>query len=503
MFASPLNMPRRTWILVVGLLLLGAFFQYSSINHIRNPADFSTGTTSSGSPNGPKPPPPCTPGTGPASHSIAPVNQKAPTGNSITLRLHTNVLEPAISTTDTWNFAVMPTKPDVFIVSEGKVSAINEHYDREHFTYSLMKWILRVHRRDTGRIARKEPLIMIDAGSNHGLFSMVAGVSGAYVVAFEPQAPLRGVIGYSARLNQIEQHLRILPFAVLDKFSKVSISDYERGDGGNAFLDLNRTTGPIQTQTIRLDHLPSFARLFPEQGPNALGPHDQSFGEDYAAYLEQAHNLEPANQPTLSATDTKKILLRQPIHFLKIDVEGFELRALESASALYEVGLIEHTVLEFGSPDRWTVTEPQTAPPEQIKTKTLAEAKIVLNKAVTDWNLDIYLLPSIGWEQCKFWINWRLIAPNDVSEMAPPANGVRWLKAWNFDGLSEQDQFDEELKSTNGGVTEFIRLPNHLIDEFLDSLEQIGEVYLWMRVCVPVLFGSREKLHVYSTRFTC
>ncbi|RUP49614.1 hypothetical protein BC936DRAFT_142023, partial [Jimgerdemannia flammicorona] len=207
-------MPRRAWFLVAGLLLLGAFFQYS-LNNIRTPADFSTGTTSSGSPNGFKPP--CTPGT---SHSIAPVDQKAPTSNSITLRLHTNVLEPAIPATDTWYFAVMPTKPDVFIVTESVLSAIKDHYDREHRIYSLMKWVLRVHRRDTGRIARKEPLIMIDAGSNHGLFSMVAGVSGAYVVAIEPQTHLRGDIGYSARLNQIEQHLRILPFAVLDKFSK-------------------------------------------------------------------------------------------------------------------------------------------------------------------------------------------------------------------------------------------------------------------------------------------
>lgn len=50
---------------------------------------------------------------------------------------------------------------------------------------------------------------------------MVAGVSGAYVVAFEPQTHLRNVIGYGARLNQIDQDLRILPFAVLNKFTKV------------------------------------------------------------------------------------------------------------------------------------------------------------------------------------------------------------------------------------------------------------------------------------------
>ncbi|RUS31229.1 hypothetical protein BC938DRAFT_478222 [Jimgerdemannia flammicorona] len=477
MFASSLNIPRRTWILAAGLLLLGSF--YYSINDIRTPVDFCA--TSSGSQNVFKLPS-CTPAADPASHSITPVDQKTPTGNSITLRLHIDVLEPAIPVTDIWYFVIMPTKPDVFIVTEGGLPFIKKHYDREHSIYSLMKWILRVHRRDRGRISRKEPLMMIDAGSNHGLFSMVAGVSGAYVVAIEPQTHLRGVIGYSTRLNQIDQHLRILPFAVLDKVSKVSISRYEIGDGGSAFLDFDRATGPIQTQTIRLDHLPSFVRLFPEQGPNALGPHDQSFGEDYAAYLKQAHNLEPENQPTLNTTDTKKLLLRQPIHFLKIDVEGFELRALKSASALYEAGLIEHTILEFGEPYRWTVTEPATLSEEQARAKTLAEAKMVLNKAVTDWNLDIYLLPSVNWEQCKVWMRLKAsrFAPDDGIEKTPTLDGVRWLKAWNFDGSNKQDQFDQELKSTNSEVTQFIRLPNRLIDDFLDSLTEIGEVYLWM-----------------------
>lgn len=89
---------------------------------------------------------------------------------------------------------------------------INNHYWREHRIYTLMKWILRVYRRDPERAT---PLVMVDAGerrwinasvgvytvtnalsikmlgSNHGLFSMVAGVSGAHAIAFEPQTNLR------------------------------------------------------------------------------------------------------------------------------------------------------------------------------------------------------------------------------------------------------------------------------------------------------------------------
>lgn len=267
-------------------------------------------------------------------------------------------------------------------------------------------------------------------------------------------------------------------------YIQVSISNYEIGDGGIAYLDFNRQTGPIQTQTIRLDHMPSFDRLFPDEGPNARGPHSENFGDDYADYLKQAHNLDPENQPKLTVADTKSLLLRQPIHFLKIDVEGFELRALESASALYEAGLIEHTVLEFGAPNRWVVTESPSLSPEEVKARTLAEAKMVLHKAAGEWNLDIHLLPSMGWENCKNWMRQRLanVAPDDTDGEKLPTSpdGVHWVKAWDFDGTGEWDEFDKELKVTNQGVTQFIKLPTVMIDDFLDDLANIGEVYLWM-----------------------
>ena len=47
------------------------------------------------------------------------------------------------------------------MASEKHYSGINGHYMREYRIYSLMKWILRVHRRDPNR---KTPLTMIDAG---------------------------------------------------------------------------------------------------------------------------------------------------------------------------------------------------------------------------------------------------------------------------------------------------------------------------------------------------
>lgn len=53
------------------------------------------------------------------------------------------------------------TKPDVFIASEGHLVDIDRHYEREHRIYTLMKWILRVYRRDP---TRTQPLLMVDAG---------------------------------------------------------------------------------------------------------------------------------------------------------------------------------------------------------------------------------------------------------------------------------------------------------------------------------------------------
>lgn len=53
------------------------------------------------------------------------------------------------------------TKPDVFIASEGHLVDIDRHYEREHRIYTLMKWILRVYRRDP---TRTHPLLMVDAG---------------------------------------------------------------------------------------------------------------------------------------------------------------------------------------------------------------------------------------------------------------------------------------------------------------------------------------------------
>ncbi|KAL0088150.1 hypothetical protein J3Q64DRAFT_1321730 [Phycomyces blakesleeanus] len=304
---------------------------------------------------------------------------------------------------------------------------------------------------------------------------MVAGASGAHVVAFEPQTPLRSVINLAARLNQISDRIRVLPFAALDKFRKIAMSNYQEGDGGVGFLDYSTQESVIKTQTIRVDSIPSFNRLFDTNSNKLLSlrtPND--FGQDYAAALEK-NNKEP-NGTMLDKT----LAFKQPIHFLKIDVEGFELPALESASGLYEAGLVEHTVLEFGPPSRWDVTieDGETMSLAEKRAVTLAQAKKILLRAVQEWNLDIYLLPAIGWEAT---VNWMVQHGVDYRNGGVGDNrAVYRLKAWDFDGKGlEGDEFEAELEAKDQVVTEFIPLPEHLIEPYLESLESIGEMYLW------------------------
>ncbi|GAN06529.1 MT-A70 protein [Mucor ambiguus] len=406
----------------------------------------------------------------------------APTADKTTYRLAPEGLKYAQSG-DLWQFGVINTKPDVFIVSNTNYPDVNNHYHREFRIYTLMKWILRVHRRDPERTA---PLVMVDAGSNHGLFSLVAGASGAHTIAFEPQTHLRSVINMAGRLNQLSQRLRVLPFAVLDQFKKLAMEKVEINDGGIGGLSYDNPNALITTQTIRLDTLPAYNRLFPQSTAmekqlkiNTDRKDDKSILEPEDLGAEYAKEIEAASD-NASAEIPESLLFRQPIHFLKIDVEGFELPALRSAAKLFENQLVENTVLEFGPPSRWDVTVPDANHMDlkDVRAKTMKEAKEVLHRAVDEWGLDINLLPAEGWEKTvKFMIDHGI----DLSGGNPSKNKVvQRVNAWKFDDLPlDHDEFEKELEIKENVVTEFIRLPARLIDDYLEASQAIGEMYLW------------------------
>ncbi|KAI7855690.1 hypothetical protein BDC45DRAFT_86933 [Circinella umbellata] len=352
---------------------------------------------------------------------------------------------------------------------------------REYRIYSLMKWILRVHRRDPNR---KTPLTMIDAGSNHGLFSLVAAASGARVVAFEPQPNLRSSIGLNARLNNVANRIRVLPFAILNKYRKLSMSQYETGDGGIGQLDFASKDTITNTQTVRLDDIPSLDSLFYDDNN-----HKTLINNPNEISANYANSLEACNAGTQTMID-ESLTLRQPIHFLKIDVEGFELRALESASKLFELGLIENLIMEFGPPNRWERTvDTSDITNGQKRTVTTIHARYLMHRALNEWKMDIYLLPAFGWGKTVQWMYNRNIDYRENSTLPlgnfsePTPNQrkvVHYLKYWDFDGMPmENDEFESEMRGKKQLVTEVIPLRESEVDDYMSDLESIGEIYIW------------------------
>lgn len=278
----------------------------------------------------------------------------------------------------------------------------------------------------------------------------------------------------AGRLNQLSHRLRILPFAVLDQFKKLGMTKFEINDGGIGSLDYNSPNAAIVTHTIRLDSLPMYDRLFSnDRSADKSLVELEELGNDYVNMIQTR-----LDKQVQSMNET--FLFRQPIHFLKIDVEGFEIPALKSAAGLFEQGLVENTILEFGPPSRWDVTVEgyQKMDLQQVRERTIRDAKALLHKVVTDWKLNIHLLPAEGWEKT---VRWMIDHGVDLSDGDRTKNKVvRKLMAWEFDDLPrDEDEFEKELDAKKNLVTEFIDLPKHLIDEYLDDSQSIGEMYLW------------------------
>ena len=55
------------------------------------------------------------------------------------------------------------------------------------------------------------------------------------------------------------------------------------------------------------------------------------------------------------------LVQQQPVAFLKIDVEGNDLKAIGSAHQAYSARLVRNVLVEFGPPQRWAEVARQTA----------------------------------------------------------------------------------------------------------------------------------------------
>lgn len=262
------------------------------------------------------------------------------------------------------------------------------------------------------------------------------------------------------------------------------MANFEHGDGGIGALDYNSVDSAIKTQTIRLDAIPSYDLLYTfNQGKHLQKTlmYPEEIGTEYAESLKKGIEDQKKGLKTDNIVP-EHLSLRDPIHFLKIDVEGFELHALESATKLFENNLVEHAVLEFGPPNRWDVTFEENMPLEEKRAKSIAQCKRVLRQMIEKYGFDIYVLPSIGWENTVTFLAEHGIDFSKKAQSVGSGNKiVHKLYAYDFDGKGlEGDEFERELDAKNQLITEYVPLPPTLLDEYVDRLEQIGEVYIWL-----------------------
>jgi FkbM family methyltransferase len=186
--------------------------------------------------------------------------------------------------------------------------------------------------------AKQATPLVVDVGANHGLYALYAAALGATVIAVEPQASLCEVIRLAASLNGEDVASRITLYnnAVLEKAEMVSMSKSEVEEGAVAHVDRSAAAaGGVQALPI--------ATLAPE-----------SLGR---------------------------------ISFLKIDVEGFELLAIPSAYPLFAAQRVDHSLIEFGPPSRWSGAG-----------KSEEDGLALLSQLATkDWAFDTRLVQSYAY----------------------------------------------------------------------------------------------------------
>jgi len=188
----------------------------------------------------------------------------------------------------------------------GHHHTIVDHLEREKDGYGILHGAVTEHNDPFS------PALVMDIGSNHGMYALFAATLGADVIALEPQQKYFDVIRAAARVNglEVERHIQVYHYGALDAREMVTMADHEINEGGIGHLvvggktDINNNPSAVETHFID-DFL----------------PHDP----------------------------------RRAVDLLKVDVEGFEIQALRSANKLLEEskGRVRNVLVEFGPPSRW------------------------------------------------------------------------------------------------------------------------------------------------------
>mmetsp|Transcript_32846 Transcript_32846/g.96865 ORF Transcript_32846/g.96865 Transcript_32846/m.96865 type:complete len:447 (-) Transcript_32846:470-1810(-) len=219
---------------------------------------------------------------------------------------------------------------------------IRAHIFRETNGYALMKDAVQMAKK---RKPDERPLI-VDIGSNHGLFSIFAARLGADVIAIEPQKELADVIAYAAQaLNDdgVKERIKVYNYAILGKREFVGMEGQEEGEGAVA---------------------------------NVVRGDDSGNGDKAAAGMVEARPISDFIPPD----ETRDIAC------LKIDVEGFELHAVPSANKLFESRRVQNVLIEYGPPKRWNTAG-----------NTVADGIQMLADAHDKYGFSVRLIDSEVW----------------------------------------------------------------------------------------------------------
>ena len=245
---------------------------------------------------------------------------------------------------------------------------IRAHVFRETNAYALMKDAVDQAKR---RRPSERPLV-VDVGSNHGLFAIFAARLGADVIAIEPQKELANVIAHSAQSlngNDLKERIKVYNYAILGKREFVGMEGQEEGEGAVANV--------VRGVAAKVDKA--------------------------AAGMVEAR---PISDFLLDET--------RDIACLKIDVEGFELHAVPSANTLFESKRVQNVLIEYGPPKRWNTAGNTLA--HGIQVPADAHEKYGFSVRLVDSEVwDEYLNKSLG-EDARATAKANRFAPIDTAE---------------------------------------------------------------------------------------
>ena len=222
---------------------------------------------------------------------------------------------------------------------------IRAHVFRETHCYGLMKDAVEQAKK---RRPGERPLV-VDVGSNHGLFAIFAARLGADVIAIEPQKDLANVISHSAQTlngNEVKERIKVYNYAILGEREFVGMEGQEEGEGAIA-------------NVVR-------------------GGATSTNGGKAPAGMVEARPISDFLPPG----ETRDIAC------LKIDVEGFELHAIPSAYTLFESKRVENVLIEYGPPKRWSTAK-----------NTVADGVQVLADAHDKYGFSVRLIDSEVWDE--------------------------------------------------------------------------------------------------------